>query len=119
MDAGRIARLVKDLDSDHFAVREAATADLERQGEGAAAALREALEGRPSLEVRLRVQRLLEKLKGAARLQEQLRLSRALQALEQGRTAAARRLLERLAGGAAESWQTREAKATLGRLARQ
>jgi hypothetical protein len=65
------------------------------------------------------VQRLLRKLKGAARLQEQLRLSRALQALEHSRTAAARRLLERLAAGAAESWQTREAKASLGRLARQ
>jgi RNA polymerase sigma factor (sigma-70 family) len=119
VDARRVARLVKDLDSDRFAVREAATADLEQLGEGAAPALRKALDGQPSLEVRRRVQRLLGKPKGAARMQEQLRLSRALQALEHGRTAAARRLLERLAAGAAESRQSREAKAALGRLARQ
>jgi RNA polymerase sigma factor (sigma-70 family) len=117
-DARRIARLVSDLDSEQFAVREAATTDLEKLGTAAELSLRKVFASRPSLEVHDRVKRLLQKLEGAAQSAERLRTSRALQALEHMGDPEARRVLARLAGGAAEVWQTREAKAALQRVDR-
>ena len=58
--------------------------------------------------------RLLERLAGAPRL----RWLRALEVLEQVGTAPARKVVEALAHGAPEAWLTREARATLRRLAR-
>jgi RNA polymerase sigma factor (sigma-70 family) len=112
----RLARLVADLDSEQFAVREQARAELERLGESARAALRRALDGKPSAEVRRRAEALLEKLDGPTLPPERLRALRALEALEQLATPDARRLVEELARGAPEAWLTREARATLGRL---
>jgi RNA polymerase sigma factor (sigma-70 family) len=117
-DARRIARLVSDLDSERFAVREAAAADLEKLGPAAELSLRQVFTSPPSLEVQARVKRLLEKLEGAAQSAERLRASRALQALEHMGDPEARRVLARLAGGGAEAWQTREAKAALQRVER-
>ncbi|HJT78769.1 MAG TPA: WD40 repeat domain-containing protein, partial [Gemmataceae bacterium] len=51
-DPRRLGRLVADLDSDEFAVREKAGDELERLGGLAGPALRQALHGQPSLEVR-------------------------------------------------------------------
>ena len=63
-DAKRIAQLVKDLDNDDFDTREKASAELDRIGEPAARALRKALEGTPSAELRGRITQLLDKLGG-------------------------------------------------------
>jgi RNA polymerase sigma factor (sigma-70 family) len=114
---GRIARLIGELDSDAFAVRQRATAELARLGEAAGLSLRKTLEGKPSPEVRLRVGRLLKRLEEAEASREHLRVLRALRALEHGATPEARRLLARLAGGAAEAGLSRRAKAALARLA--
>ncbi len=114
IDRARIDRLIADLDSAEFAVREKAVPELERQGEAAEGALRKVLEGRPSLEVRQRVKLLLEKLTGANRL----RMLRAVEVLEHLDTAESRRFLETLAGGASEARLTQEAKASLRRLTR-
>jgi WD40 repeat protein len=63
-DPERLARLLAGLNSNSFAAREEATRELERLGEAAETALREALKGRPSAEVRRRAEALLAKLAG-------------------------------------------------------
>ncbi len=113
-EAGRVNRLVGELAAARFATREAATAELERLGEAARPALHKALAGEPPLEVRRRIERLLGRVEGS----ERLRAARALAALERIGTAEARRVLERLAGGAPEARLTREARAALERLGR-
>src|SRR5262249_56096672 len=59
LDSQLLARMVGDLDSDRFAVRERAMRGLEQQGELAELALRETLAQQPSLEVRRRCDLLL------------------------------------------------------------
>jgi WD40 repeat protein len=116
-DPRRLARLIGDLDSPRFAVRESATAELGTLGEAAGPSLQKALGSGPSLEARTRLMRLVERLE-ASRAQDRLRLSRALRVLEHAGNADARRLLTRLADGAEGTWQSREAKSALARLAR-
>jgi RNA polymerase sigma factor (sigma-70 family) len=119
VDEVRLARLLKDLDNDDFDVREKASRELEAQGEPAAAALRKALEGTPSAEVRVRAAALLDKLAGRGDSGEWLRRERALEVLEQIGGAEARELLESLARGAADAPQTGQARAALKRLEKQ
>jgi hypothetical protein len=83
----------------------------------AAPVLRDALEKRPSLEVRRRIDRLLEKLADLSA--EQRRAIRSVELLEQLGTPQARALLRKLSSGATGARLTRDAKAALGRLARQ
>jgi WD40 repeat protein len=113
----RIARLIADLDSDRFAVRERATAELAALGKVAEPALRQALTDSRSAEVRRRADELLKKLGGPAVAPELLRALRALDVLEQIDTAEARQILAALAKGA-EPGVAREAKAALDRLAK-
>jgi RNA polymerase sigma factor (sigma-70 family) len=115
-DAKRIEQLIKDLDHDDFDVREKASAELERVGEPTAVALRKALEGTPSAEMRVRITRLLDKFGGKVASPDVLRRERALEVLEQVGGAEARALLEDLAKGAPEAALTQEAKAALKRL---
>jgi WD40 repeat protein len=117
-EARRLARLVADLDDDDFAVREQATRELERLGARAEPALRKALEGQPSAEVRARVGGLLEKLKGGPPLPSaELVAQRALEALELAGTAEARQALKELTGGPPDGAIAEAAKAALERLA--
>jgi hypothetical protein len=115
-DAQRLRRLLADLESEQFAVREKAQTELQELGDLAEPALRQALEGKPSLELRRRVQAVLEHLRGPVTQPEMLRSLRAVAVLEDIATPEARRLLEELAAGAAEARLTREAKAALRRL---
>ncbi|HEX5271655.1 MAG TPA: PQQ-binding-like beta-propeller repeat protein, partial [Gemmataceae bacterium] len=117
-DEKRVARLVADLDSDDFDTRQAATQELGRVGEATAAALRKALAGRPSEEVRRRAELLLERWGDPAPRGEALRAVRAVEALEQAGTDEARDLMRRLADGADGAHLTRAAKAALRRLTR-
>lgn len=117
-DAKRLDRLLADLDSDSFAVRVKAEAELEALGELAETALRKALEGQPSLEVRRRVEGLLKKLEGMITDPKKLRVLRALEVLEQIGTPEAIRVLKTMTQGADEALVSREAKASLQRLAR-
>jgi uncharacterized membrane protein YphA (DoxX/SURF4 family) len=114
-DPRRVARLIAGLDSEEFTSRESAARELEGLGELAEPALRKALAGRPTLEVRRRVERLLDRLvvppSGDA-----LRALRAVEVLEMVGTEEARRVLREAARGAPEARLTREAKASLGRL---
>jgi WD40 repeat protein len=111
-----IQRLIGALDGPTFATRKRATQQLEDLGELAGPALRAALKGRPSAELRRQAERLLKNLEGPLPPSE-LRAVRAVQALEQSGAPEARQLLERLARGAPEDRLTREAKAAVARLA--
>jgi WD40 repeat protein len=120
VDEKHVAKLIADLDSDDFQVRERATKELERLGNRVAGACRKALAGRPSLELRRRLEALLER-EGAEVRQpsvERMRLIRALEALELAGTDRAREILARLAKGAPGAWLTEQAKAGRERLDR-
>jgi RNA polymerase sigma factor (sigma-70 family) len=112
----RFARLLAELGSDRFAVRERAASELAKQGDTVELLLRQALARKPTLEVRRRLEKLLGDL--APESPKRLRLVRAVEALEHAGGAEARRLLEELAGGAPGAWLTREARASLDRLRR-
>lgn len=108
----QVDRLLADLDSDRFTVRQQAEADLEKIGLIIEPTLRKALDSKPSLEVRRRIEKVLENLAS-----ERLRITRALEAVEHMNTREAHRLLEALANGASHAWLTEEARAIYKRLA--
>jgi hypothetical protein len=111
----RLSLLIADLDSDEFAVREKAQKELERIGEDAVPALRKALESKPSVEARRRIDSVHKKPRTLA--PETLQALRAVEVLENIGTPDARQLLESLAQGAPEASLTLKAKASLERLA--
>jgi RNA polymerase sigma factor (sigma-70 family) len=113
----QIRRWIADLDSDEYAVRQTAMKELAMLEEQAGPLLRERLAAKPPLEVRKRVEELLSQTK-ILHAGEVVRGVRAMAVLEQICTPEARRLLERLAQGAPEARLTREAKASLKRLAK-
>jgi WD40 repeat protein len=108
--------LLADLDSDDFQKREAASARLLELGDRAEKNLKEALKARPSLEMRRRLENLLRTL-AEAPSGETLRALRAMAVLERIDTSEARQVLKSLAQGMPQARVTREAKATLERLA--
>jgi WD40 repeat protein len=118
VDRPRLAALVQALDSDRFRVRRDAMRELEKLGDQAEAALRDALKGRPSLEVRRRIEFVLEKLEQPGTSPEARLALRATEILEAIGTPPALQLLQKLAQGAPEARLTREARASLDRLAR-
>jgi hypothetical protein len=113
-DAGRIASLLKKLESDRFDEREGATGELRKLGDAAEPALRETLRGDLSAETRRRLQALLEELTGPDRL----RTTRAIEVLERIGDRDARALLRRLAEGAGGAWLTDEARGAFQRMER-
>jgi WD40 repeat protein len=117
LESEQVARLIRKLDDDDFAVREEADAALQRLADLAVPTLQKALKGKPSAEVRRRVTRLLEQL-DQGKTPEQLRSLRAIELLERNGTPEARKVLEELAKGMPEALQTQEAKSCLDRLAR-
>src|SRR5262249_4989101 len=107
-------RWVADLDTKRFTVREKAVREMDAACDRAELALRKALaDGKPTLELRRRIEHLLARLSPAS--PEVLRLLRALEVLENIGTPEARKLLEKLAGGVSGARLTREAKAALAR----
>jgi WD40 repeat protein len=115
--ADDLRRLLADLDDGEFARRESATKRLAEFGDSAEAALRQTLQGQLSLEARRRIEGLLAAPR-IVRTSEGRRELRAIRILEQVASSDAKKLLEVLAGGAADARQTRAAKAALERLAR-
>jgi hypothetical protein len=118
VDDRQVAKWITDLDSDEFAVLDRAAKELDRLGELAEPALRKALAGRPSAEVRRQVRRLLDRLEGPVQTPQVLRGLRAVEVLEGIGTDEARRLLERLAKEAPAPRLVRESRAALDRLAK-
>jgi WD40 repeat protein len=113
-DAKRLAQILRDLDSDEFAVRDRAAKELAQLGEAAEPTLRQALAAKPSAEVRRRLEEFLEQIEALA----VGRRSRAMEILEQIDSAESRRLLTALAHGAPGARLTVEAQAALDRSGR-
>jgi hypothetical protein len=112
----RLRRLIANLDSNDFNVREAAAQDLQRFGEEAEPAIREALGRRPTPESQRRLEAILSAPR-VIRLPEVLRHVRAVQVLERIGSSKAREVLEMLAKGVPEARLTRDVQASLKRLA--
>jgi RNA polymerase sigma factor (sigma-70 family) len=113
----KIDRLITELDSTRFAVREKATQELTLAEELAEPALSQALAGRPSLETHRRIEGLLQRLEGPVTGPERLRALRSIEVLEKIGSLESQQLLTLLGGGAPEARLTQEAKAARSRTA--
>jgi WD40 repeat protein len=111
-----VARLIADLDADTFAKRERAAKALAKAGKQVEAALKAALDSRPSLEKHRRLEELLKRLAGGRRAPERVGPRRALEVLERLGTPAAQRLLETLSEARPHTWLAEEAADSLRRL---
>jgi WD40 repeat protein len=113
-DPDAAAKLIAQLGSKEFDVRQKAEAALEKMGESVAHHLVKALEGATDLEVVRRTERLIAKCNRTSTTS--MRHQRAVAALEWIGTPAARALLRHLAAGAPGASLTIEARAALNRL---
>jgi HEAT repeats/WD domain, G-beta repeat len=112
-DAKQIAKLIVDLDSPNFGMRQKAGQALDELGEAAEGTIRKALEGNPALEVRQRLEQILKK-----RDTDALRRLRAIEALEQIGTGDARQVLEAMAKTTSNPRVSEAAVAAVARLDR-
>ncbi len=115
-EAKAVARLIADLDSNDFSVRDKATEALSKLGDAITPALQQALTGKPALEMRRRLQQLLDQSRDWTA--ERLRAHRAMQVLEHIGTRQAKEVLQALAAGEPNARLTKEAKAALRRMSR-
>jgi WD40 repeat protein len=111
-----VARLIAGLDADTFAKRERAAKALAEAGKQVEAALKAALDSRPSLEKHRRLEELLKRLAGGRRAPERVGPRRALEVLERLGTPSAQRLLQKLSEARPRTWLAEEAAASLRRL---
>ena len=114
-DPERIHQWIAGLDSDKFAVRQAAAKSLEAVGGQVQPHIQKALKAGISLEARRRLEQILNDVTGVPG-QEPLRTVRAIMVLERIGSADAKAVLETLARGAPGACETEEAKASLQRL---
>jgi hypothetical protein len=118
----RIQQLLADLDARKYAVRRRAAVELEKLGDLALPALEQALQGKPSVETRLRMEQLLRRLQRSDDDKDfsgRLQLLRSIEVLENIGTPEARKLLARMADRLPAPWGQREAKAAMERLGKQ
>jgi hypothetical protein len=116
--ADQLRAAIADLDSADFSRRQAASQRLASLADRAGPALRAALKGSLSAEQRRRIEEALASLTVVPPVKT-LRDLRAVEVLERIGTQEAKDLLEKLAQGAPAARLTREAKASLQRLASQ
>jgi hypothetical protein len=114
VDSSRLAKLLADLGSDRVERRRLAESDLGGLRDQAEPALRRALANEPTLDQRLRLERLLAKL--AAPAVEEMLALRAVELLELLGRAEARQVLRTLAEGEPTARLTSEAARALRRL---
>lgn len=112
-DSKTIAKLISDLGSNRFSVRDRAERELAKLGDRASLALRQALRGALSLEVQGRVRPLIAK--AMALMPEELQQFRAVEALERIDTEESRRVLETLSRGMPGARLTEAARSSLRR----
>ncbi|HEX3152753.1 MAG TPA: WD40 repeat domain-containing protein [Gemmataceae bacterium] len=112
-DAAVLDRIFRDLDDKAFAVREKASRELATLGPGAVAGVQERKAKSSSEEVRGRADAFLKQFEIADVTPERLRFLRALEVLAAVDAPSARTLIEGLAAGAANVWETEAAKQML------
>jgi WD40 repeat protein len=117
-ELARIDKLIADLDSDKFAVRQQASEELAKLGERAVPALEKVLATKPTLDLRQRVDELLAKVTTFQVPPDVLHGMRAIEALERIGTPEARQVVEGLAKGAAGGRLTQDAQRALERLSK-
>ncbi len=110
-----LRKLIADLESAEFAVREKATKALAEFGDLAVPVMRETLRSKPPLETRKRLDDLLERVANKGLSVDELRIVRAIDVLERQGSPEARELLRILAAGAPRALLTMEARAALSR----
>jgi hypothetical protein len=118
VDQRRVAVLIKQLDSNRFAERQKAQAELRNLANGAESILRKALAENPAAEVRRRLEQVLQPLDPTSPSGERRRTLRAVEILERIGNVEAKRVLRHLAEGDSMAWLTIEAAASLRRLAK-
>jgi hypothetical protein len=116
--ADKLSKLIADLDSEEFTVREKAATELAKLGAPAEPALKKALTANPSLEVRTRIEALLDLLDKNRWPRLPLQTWRALAVLERIGNDDARHLLKGLSEGDPLAPVTQEAAAAIERLQR-
>ncbi len=115
LDESHLAKLVAELESPRYAIRQRARQELERLGDAAIPALRMALE-QGGAEARAVARRLLDSLSIQKLTGEQVRQIRAIEILERLRDPEAVAILRDLAKGGATAISTQEARRALERL---
>ncbi len=117
VDREAIAKSLKQLDDQIFAVRERASAALSRLGRESLPQLRGRLSKATSSESKTRLQRAIDLISRMPAPSGHLRQIRLLALLEQMQSPEAKQELERLARGHADAALTKDAKAALARIA--
>jgi WD40 repeat protein len=118
LEPKQLKRLISELSSENFAVREKASAALEKVVEQAEPALQRALEKeKPTVETRRRIEQLLSKLPRAMDIAT-LQSLRALEVVEKIGSTDAQQLIESLSRGAPAAHLTDDATEALRRLQR-
>ena len=112
----KIRQLIADLDSRKFQTREKASEALRAAGSSVVSELKKTLEKEISLEVRVRISRVLHTIEAQKRKPSQLRQLRAIEVLENIGDKESLKLLQGLAKGGKDLALTKEAKAALQRL---
>jgi RNA polymerase sigma factor (sigma-70 family) len=115
-DRGRMQKLLAELDSKDFKVRQAAQKELHAFGKLAEPALRDGLARKASLEVRQRIEKLLEKREDPILAPEVLQVLRAIEVLEHAGSPEARLALEQFAKQTTDDYYRQEARAAALRL---
>jgi WD40 repeat protein len=119
LDEPRLAKLVADLDSDDFAVREKATEELMGGNELVEKALRKVLKEKTlGLEAKRGLEQIIDTMGNRPAGDERRRRQGALEALERIDTSESKRALHSFADGPAEAALTQEAKAAVERAAK-
>jgi hypothetical protein len=116
VDGKRVARLIDQLDSEQFKVRQKAQDDLLKIGDQVVPLIVKKLQGFHSLEMRKRLERLHAKLTTPPWSVECLQVARAIEVLERMASPEARQLLQKLVEGAPGAFATTEAQQALRRM---
>lgn len=114
----RIARLIADLDAGEYEVREKASSQLLLLGGKAHSALREAISGSASAELKVRANRLLKNDSTPEPSPERRQAERTAEALERSGTAEARHVLRELSQYKQNTWLQGAVTEALQRLER-
>ncbi len=115
-DPKRVAKLLADLDSEDFETRDKAGKALKSLGKLAEPALRKAVDGNPSAELKRQLEEMLAEIGRGTQSAEVLRVGRTLEALEWIGTPEARKAVEAAAKAARGQWLREAAGAALKRL---